>query len=782
MNEMPRYLGRVSFDPAEGSAGEYRCRIAPRPSGSVRVVILFDGTRYPLERHYRYVHHESPSLPYTFPHMVFAENPPGLRVGPWPGWRGIPNFPEITVKTSGEVAPVVLQAWGDEWHSRHIRGVVWLHKALEGDVRCVVEDPRLVPVFADLYADVPLCLRPHPVVPRPELLSAHPRLLITGSDVDNLRRRVRTTHAGHWERIQELLHASPLPPAVTPESKTLPGPERLRPEDRALLTAIAVLVDPGEETRKAARQAYEEFIAETKDPGYVPLTIDTQSGETLFLLATCYDWLYDLWSEKERLSIEAWLTAVAGIVRSHLGAERTDFGQAHYLGCALGLLTFSLLFFENHPDAPAWAAECRGALDCVLQMLPEDGFFPHGINLWIYEYGFLLRWLEVLRVTTGEDLWDHPHWKGASTFRGAATSPDGLYGITFGDPQYRVGGDSWCHFLIAARTGSAEAQGVGDLLLHGPHAGVDFRNIPPRRRVYELLYHDPSRLSGRLMAGVRVFPDGGQVFCRGTGESPACATFRAGPPLGRQRYIAGEHGGYGHADPMNGSFLVYRGGECVVSGPGPTYRRATSLHNTITVNGEGQLGDTAVWLPDFFPPERLCPTPTVGMINGHPAMTVDLAAAYLPHLAVRRCVRTIYIDPDRVVLGVDEVDCAYVSAIAWHIHSWGEIRRSESVPVPAAFVIGGAAEESVLCLYAPEGPVWSSGWTEMVPAYPHDGRREMFLAAEVTGASVRFVWALVLRPADGFPRWVSEPGKQAFVFPEGTSLFYDHSHFTLEKA
>jgi hypothetical protein len=73
-----------------------------------------------------------------------------------------------------------------------------------------------------------------------------------------------------------------------------------------------------------------------------------------------------------------------------------------------------------HHEAAAWAAELRGAFARVLAMLPAAGFFPHGINLWIYEHGFLHRWLELFRQCTGEDLWNTtPYFAAAARFRAA---------------------------------------------------------------------------------------------------------------------------------------------------------------------------------------------------------------------------------------------------------------------------------------------------------------------------------------------------------------------------
>ena len=43
-----------------------------------------------LEKHCRYARIKDQAGPPTFLNTEYAISPPGLRVGPWPGWRGIP--------------------------------------------------------------------------------------------------------------------------------------------------------------------------------------------------------------------------------------------------------------------------------------------------------------------------------------------------------------------------------------------------------------------------------------------------------------------------------------------------------------------------------------------------------------------------------------------------------------------------------------------------------------------------------------------------------------------
>jgi Heparinase II/III-like protein len=764
------YAAAASVDFSPVDDGTFIASLPDVGEGPFRLLVIFDATDYPFERHCRFIRHRDPSLPYTFPNMDFRDSPPGLRVGPWPGWRGIPEMPGVRVRVGSNVTAGRFQFWGDEFSCRQVRAVFTLVLGnTSEDIRLSVDDPRIAPGRGELFATVDFrIVRKNGGAPVPVSGSA-PCLLFTTHDLPQLQSRISTTHQHAWARVMALLEHWHLPPAKTPESKTVPGPERLFPEDRAIVAGLIALLDPGEENVVRATDAYRKFIATTQQDDYEPLRIDTQCGEILFLLCLGYDWLQRFLTPDERHDAQAWLFEVADVCWSHLGYERTDYAQAHFLGCGLGLLAFSFLFRPDHPRAEEWIGYCHQVLDRVLTMLPADGFFPHGINLWVYEYGFLLRWIELFRVCDNVDLWgSNPHWSNASRFRAAATSPDGLYGVTFGDPQYRIGGDTWCHYLIAARTGSGEARHLGDRLVDLPHEGVDYRHVPPRRRVYEFLYYPPNIHPRGPSGSLTYCDDGGQVFLHGEAGTDTLFTFRSGPPLGYQRYRMGERGAYGHGDPANGSFLIYRDSECVVSGPGPTYRRDTSLHNTITIDGRGQIGDSSVWLPDFFPPDMIPPSVRVRTDGERVLVRAEFGSAYLRDLGVVSCRRVLCADASSYIAGVDHITLDRERNIEWNLHTWGSFTGvgTSTVEIHA----GG----KIATLYLPDAHqvVQRTGLTEMVPAYPHDGRRDSYLRLTRNATRAEFIWCLMLRKdtQPGFSRLGES--QWCMMFPDDRMIYW----------
>lgn len=689
-----------------------------------------------LEKHCRYARLVDPTALPTFLNTEYAVTPPGLRVGPWPGWRGIPELPALTLRCGAAVVAGKYYFLGNEEVVGELRVMFPCEAGIAGTLELVSPDPTLRPVRAQVVANLPAYAYPQPVTLRPQLRGQHPRLVVDAAQVAVLRREIRGSRSPHWRRLQRLIRASwALPYATTPEGKVLPGPERLTGADRTLIAALTALLRPDAKTTAWAKRTYFAYLRETARPDFGPLGIDTQSGEVLYLLCVGYDWLHGAMTPAERTRARRRLWEVAAICRRHLDPARRDYAQAHYVGCGLGLLAFAFLFWDEHPEAYAWAAELRGAFARVLAMLPADGFFPHGLNLWIYEHGFLLRWLELFRQCTGEDLWRAtPYFAAASRFRAAATSSDEKFGVTFGDPQYRVTGDSWCHLLIANRTGAREGQALGEALLDQPPTGTDHRHAPPRRRVYELLWHAISGPKATSAQPVASFPDGGQIFMR---RGDTLVTLRAGAPLGRQRRAAGEVGGYGHSDPCNGAVLVWRGSTFVGSGPGPLYRRDTALHNLVTIGGRGQIGDSCVWFPDFIAEGAIPPGPRIERRRGNTVLRCELASAYLPHLGVRRHTRTVTIAADGALRGEDVVELRAADKIAWHWHTWAKVRESEG-----AFHLTGPGCRACLTFEPVGGTQLRVQPERFVAAYPHEGTVGAEITATRHAARTVFRWRL----------------------------------------
>ncbi len=770
---MPR-VKEIFFSPHRELPGWYESELPADCTGSRKLLLRFRAVDYDLDRHCRYARHEDPDAPHTFPHFTFHASPPGLRMGPWPGWRGIPPMPAAILHIGDFRYPGKWDFHGDERESGTIRCIFAIHAM--GERRVLVEsgDPGLIPESAELLSHPGMPLLPVAETIRLDFSSGFPRLLFGPEDIPDLRAAAEGPRREAWRKIVALLDNWDLPPEKSETSKLVDDTERLFPEDRVMISAFIALLEPSEENGARAAAAVGDYIELTGRSDFEPLRIDTQSGEVLFTLCIAYDWLKALLPPATAAALESRIRDAAEICASFLDTGREDYAQAHYLGCGLGLLAHAFLFHERDPHARLRIARLHAALERIIEMLPEDGFYPHGLNLWIYEQGFLLRWLELFRRCAGIDFWNRTgYWRSASRFRAAATSPDGLHGITFGDPQYRVGGDSWCHYLIAARTGSPQAMALGDFLADLPAGGVDFRHMPPRRRVHEFLYRERPAVEEQPFEPFIHFPDGGQFFRRwGEQDGNMLFTFRSGYPLGRKRYEAGERGAYGHSDPMNGAFLMYRGGEFLAAGPGPVYRRDSALFNMITIDGRGQIGDSTVWLPDEMPRESIPEEPSIEEREDFLFIRAETTRAYLPHLGVRLCERSLCLDPDGTLLGVDRVMLGAERSIEWNFHSAFPLRRLDDLPM-LAFALGAEENHARLDILRPADAHWKTGMAEFVPAYPHGGERLHALALLRRGREALFAWCISFDPASRISLESGEGEMLRLRSSKGFEFLYD---------
>jgi hypothetical protein len=706
------------------------------PSGRYGFHILFDLGKYPLSDHLCYMHPKI-NTKYArlqelrFSEMKFDHSSPGIQVGPWPGWRGIPAMPKIKLISRNQKTEARYNFWGDEFKTGIVRIIAYLliQRHTNQFISIKWEDTNLRPRFAEIYPCAKQTARTNSVELLAGLKSSYPRLLFSESQLKEIKNRCKKAHGDLWEKIEGFLTNNwSLEFTLTPESKTVQGPERLNDLDRVVLSAFHALMTERVESIERALDTFESALEKALLPDYEPMQIDTQAGECLFSFCVSYDWLFHFLSLKKRTKFQQSIYQLAEKVWCHLGYERDDFGQAHFLGCSHGLLAFSFLFWEEHPRAQEWVTYLFGVFSSVLDMFPNDGFYPHGINLWIYEHTFLLRFLEMFRQCAGINFWEKSeYWQNASLFRLQSLSPDASMAITFGDPQYRVAGDAWMHYLIANRCGSEQAQSLGKLLADGACNGVDFRSVPPRRRVWEYLYYNPNISESESKIQTHYFQDGGQIFIRDkSAKDETLITFRAGAPLGKQRYLWGEWSGYGHSDPCNGGFLIYKGNSFLVNGPGAVYRRDTHLHNTVTIDGRGQIGDGMVWAPEFIPLPRMA---KITKYDQHGEMTVieaDLSSAYLDFLCVKKILRRFFYISPGVIIVHDYVQLKKERNIEWNIHSFGDFFKLTD-KTDLSFEIVEKNQKIILTCLTPQKLKWETGLTEFVPAYPNPGKRDRFL-------------------------------------------------------
>jgi hypothetical protein len=206
-----------------------------------------------------------------------------------------------------------------------------------------------------------------------------------------------------------------------------------------------------------------------------------------------------------------------------------------------------------------------------------------------------------------------------------------------------------------------------------------------------LLWFDPGlpAASPSSLPTLRHFEDMGIVSARSdwSGDE-SLVVFKCGPFLGHKgvQEFTYDAGG-GHVHPDANHFVLFGAGEWLIRDDG--YRwKWTGQHNTLLVDGRGQMGEGKEWF-DGTQPLALKARPRIVRVSSNAdldQMTGDATAAYPPELGLRRHLRhLVFLKPD-VLLVCDEVRTDEPRRLELRFHP--ESRQAERDG--QAFVMRGA--------------------------------------------------------------------------------------------
>jgi len=296
-------LSNLVFDKQKTSA---HISLPAIETGRYGFHLLFDFKKYPLDQHLCYMQHKD-EIPLDelsnlrFSEMKFDREPPGVKVGPWPGRRGIPDMPNVTIEIDHQTFEGRYNFWGDEFETGKVRvfALVSIQDSSTDKLKLNWSDARLSPLSLDIYPSNKIRPEPKAVQLRPELQNNYPRLLFSSSDLASLRKKKNQSCHAIWNKIETFLKNWELPFDITPESKLLSGAERLHEFDRAILAAFYALMTEEASSIQRAREAFASLLDLALNPSYEPMAIDTQAGECLFTLSLAYDWLFQFFADEE---------------------------------------------------------------------------------------------------------------------------------------------------------------------------------------------------------------------------------------------------------------------------------------------------------------------------------------------------------------------------------------------------------------------------------------------------------------------------------------------------
>ncbi len=451
--------------------------------------------------------------------------------------------------------------------------------------------------------------------PRPAELEAvrgvHPRLYLDAKRVAELRTVVRTTHAPLWEELRDQADRAVRsgPPAYR-EQDGYSGDEQLwqREVGNAMPVLAMAYVVTGQRQYLESAQAWALASCGYKTWGGGRIDgMDLAAGHQLFGLGIVYDWCQADLDEATRRTIRETIVRRGSAMFEAAATGKVWWGrsymQNHLWVNACGLSVAGLAVFDEVEDADLWVGFALDKFRRSIDALGPDGASHEGVGYWEYGVEYLLKFMHVAHELLGHDLYQHDWWRRTARYplylglpRAAWTSRSCIVDIADCPRGHWYGPD----YLL---------RGLAHVY-HDPHAQwlaqeMDEADVAARGASWlNLVWYDPSVPAEppTALPTLHHFDDMDIVSARSDWSgNESLVVLKCGPFLGHKavQEFSYDPGG-GHVHPDANHFVLFGAGQWLVRDDG--YRaKWTGQHNTLLIDGRGQLGEGQQWFEGSQP-------------------------------------------------------------------------------------------------------------------------------------------------------------------------------------
>jgi hypothetical protein len=419
--------------------------------------------------------------------------------------------------------------------------------------------------------------------------------------------------------------------------------------------------------------------------------IDLDAGDLLAGLGIAYDTLRDQMSEADRGVIRDKLVLQSRLMYSSFQRRKTISWEQNHTYIDIGGLWCTAVALLNDipeaevPEANVWYEFGAQVMHNAIRLLNSgDGAFYEGIGYWNYGMAtHLIYLLDLFRNVTGFDTFhEFDSLKLQKFYLMHTLLPGGKYWLNVGDvadstiAPARLNRACTFLFKLAREYRDPESHWLG---FYFAQAG----GLKPSSDPWLLAWFDPSiepRDPRRSWPSFHQFQDLDLVTMRTSWTDDAThIALRCGPALGYRAtkiLLSGEiknwKPGTGHVHPDLNSFTLFDHGEHIVVDTGYTEKKQTREHNTITVDGAGQMGEGQQW-PLYTPWTRhgkIGATFTADQVCHY--VRGEAANGYEEKLQLQRFDRHLLVlpDDDYTYLVIDDrIESAQPHQFAWLLHT-----------------------------------------------------------------------------------------------------------------
>ena len=426
----------------------------------------------------------------------------------------------------------------------------------------------------------------------------HPRLFSSRADLPLVRRRLlgaapRSFHARLWRTVKahadeslvrrEIVvyngrYSTTLPPALPPKHEDrFPYWTGLSREiERGMQTMATVYLVTGDEAY--GRKAVEWALALSEwpywtDPSYGDAGSCLDTSHFCHGTAIVYDYCHDLLSDTQKAALREALLAkgAAGVMRDATSGWARDFGWPNGFAVVMGGMGIAgAATLGEDARAGEYLAFARQRLYDFLDSRDRDGGFVEGLLYGGYAMTHITPFSEALRTLGDPALASHPYWERTMRFAATCLEPANGTHVNFCDAN-RNSSVYWTTALLRAAADDPVAQWHLANSAFGTKVGDWGMTYAVTAALLPLA--GPAEPPRPVSA---VYRDIGWVVHRSGFD-------RDGLLLAVR---SGRHDSHCQADQNSWQLCV--GGAWLGRDPG--YGKAqTELHNTLLVNGEGQV-------------------------------------------------------------------------------------------------------------------------------------------------------------------------------------------------